>query len=756
MSKLKIVTNQHLGKQELLHQTRFLDAEGYRRALLQNSATFGLLRLSTDPALNNFKIELGTNAQTVKLTTLSSALDRDGLLLQAEPFDNLLIADNGNWNYLFAEYQSSNAEAGRVAVAADGTLTGNGTSFLSCLRGGSDYPSKVAFIGATANVQEYEVVEVVSDTVAVLYGNLVSEANLRFGVVGTFSPGAVPPATDRMIYEYDSCRITVTAEIPDPAHAGLFMAPLLLAGKQFMLARVKVVQGNLVIEDLRSDFYRTVTGRATSFVPTVDNTLIGTESVQWEAPTSEQTRNLVTIGFGFRSTNWTINTNLRQITVASGSGGTFKTSDAVTNNCFNGWRVYSHLLGTYRRVVATVKSGSQFNLVLDVLRTSDFTAGDTLSIVPDVETVEINAYSKNSPYQHLFRDVFPIHPGKAQIRLLAYSEDAQYGLYYRYLNHGHKSDFAYLNADPIGYTTEASTDLNVIRKTVGGEGWISLVQSANSFANFRNKIDNGDKFGVQHRTLLNASSIINLQVGGDATNQIIEGALVLSVDQVLNLKMEGAKTGNFFYLEFRNDMSLGAKSFKITQNYPGAGDPAAAPSRVLLDFDSFLVGKARHGNLLVRCVFDGQNWNLFKHISLEALDGVPVGSILMTDETAFFDGVGAGIGQWTGWHVCDGSAGTPNLKGRFVVGQNINDPEFLSVGAYGGTKAETLTVNQLPPHTHKQSVWKNGAGGEGGDSLRPYQSGGQTNDTSTEATGGGQQHNNLPPYYALLYVKRLS
>jgi hypothetical protein len=756
MSNLKISTNMHLGKQEMQHQQLFLADEGYRRALLQNSASFGLLKLATDPALNNFKIQLGTNPQTVKLTTLSSAIDRDGLLLQAEPFDNLLIPDNGRWNYLLVEHRYSHAEAGTVAVAADGTLTGVGTKFLSCLRGGADYPSKIAFLGPTANVQEYEVVEVVSDTTAVLYGNLVSEKNQRFGVVGTFSPGAVPPASDRMIYEYDSCLVTVTAEIPDSQNAGAYLPPVRTAGKQFAVARVKVVDGNAVIEDLRQEFYQSTATGSLSAIPLIQNDLIGAEKVQWEPLTSGQTHNVLTVGFGFRSTNWSVDTNLRQITVASGSGGTFKTAAAATNNCFNGWRVYSHAKGTYRRVVSTVKSGSQFNVILDVLTPDDFNDGDTLAIVPDVEAIEISGTPLNGPATAAFTGVYPIHPGFARCRVSAFAVDAEYSVYYRFLNSGHKGGLHFLENDPVGYEIEASTALNPVVKPVTQLGTVTVVQSPESLQNFKDKIDTGDKFGVQQRTLVNASSIINLQVGRDAMNQVIEGTLILTVDHILNLKLEDAKPGNTFYLEFNNTMTLGNKSFKIVQNYPGAGDPAAAPSKVLLDFDTFLVGKAKGKNLLVKCVYNGQNWQVFKHISLEALDGVPVGSIVMTDETNFFDGTGKGLGRWNGWQVCDGSPGTPDLRGRFVVGVNPAETEFVAVGANGGTKNETLNISQIPAHVHRQNNFRNGATGSGGDSLRDYSSGGNTANTDTQSTGGGQPHNNLPPYVALLYVKRLS
>lgn len=78
-------------------------------------------------------------------------------------------------------------------------------------------------------------------------------------------------------------------------------------------------------------------------------------------------------------------------------------------------------------------------------------------------------------------------------------------------------------------------------------------------------------------------------------------------------------------------------------------------------------------------------------------------------------GGGASVGDWL---LCDGSAidpkyaklinivgaNTPNLKGRFLVGMNIGDAEFASVGTKGGAKTgsstTTITVSNLPQHTH--------------------------------------------------------
>ena len=73
-------------------------------------------------------------------------------------------------------------------------------------------------------------------------------------------------------------------------------------------------------------------------------------------------------------------------------------------------------------------------------------------------------------------------------------------------------------------------------------------------------------------------------------------------------------------------------------------------------------------------------------------------------------GGGASVGDWL---LCDGSAidpkytklinivgaNTPNLKGRFLVGMNIGDEEFASVGTKGGAKTGSSTTTITSGHS---------------------------------------------------------
>ena len=106
----------------------------------------------------------------------------------------------------------------------------------------------------------------------------------------------------------------------------------------------------------------------------------------------------------------------------------------------------------------------------------------------------------------------------------------------------------------------------------------------------------------------------------------------------------------------------------------------------------------------------------------------------------------------TGWALCNGSNGTPDLRDRFIVGSGSS----YSVGNTGGSNSVNLNVNQIPSHTHSYvGHTYPGSGAE------QNQSGGPEDRTSfnvgktTGGSGGGQAHENRPPYYALCFIVKL-
>ena len=129
----------------------------------------------------------------------------------------------------------------------------------------------------------------------------------------------------------------------------------------------------------------------------------------------------------------------------------------------------------------------------------------------------------------------------------------------------------------------------------------------------------------------------------------------------------------------------------------------------------------------------------------------------------------------TGWVLCDGANGTPDLRNRFIVGAGTD----YTVGNTGGSDNVALTTAQMPSHTHTGSTAKAGSHthtirvGEysyesvlkitaptGKDEYRnkdvPTNSAGEHTHTLTiNSAGSGESHENRPPYYALAYIMKL-
>lgn len=93
----------------------------------------------------------------------------------------------------------------------------------------------------------------------------------------------------------------------------------------------------------------------------------------------------------------------------------------------------------------------------------------------------------------------------------------------------------------------------------------------------------------------------------------------------------------------------------------------------------------------------------------------------------------------SGWALCNGSNGTPDLRDRFVVGAGST----YAVAATGGSATSTLTTNELPAHTHTLSA--SGTTSAGGDHTHTFSgtTGTQSADhvhTGTTSSTGDHQH----------------
>ena len=114
----------------------------------------------------------------------------------------------------------------------------------------------------------------------------------------------------------------------------------------------------------------------------------------------------------------------------------------------------------------------------------------------------------------------------------------------------------------------------------------------------------------------------------------------------------------------------------------------------------------------------------------------PVGSVYINAVDNTNPAILFGIGDWI------------KIEDVFLLGAG-ND---YSLGDMGGERTHTLTVDEIPAHKHQIKTNNddfNGtqAGGNYG-TIKDGTTVWRNNDWYTENTGGGQAHNNMPPYLA--------
>ncbi len=170
----------------------------------------------------------------------------------------------------------------------------------------------------------------------------------------------------------------------------------------------------------------------------------------------------------------------------------------------------------------------------------------------------------------------------------------------------------------------------------------------------------------------------------------------------------------------------------------------------------------------------------------ENANNIPSGVIVMWSGTA----------PPAGWALCNGENGTPDLRGRFVIGTDHGSKKRLyPIGSTGGKNYVQLTSDNMPPHYHEYTAivpdgtkegsnvnegvtYINGGGtvtstvqwirnrntakndgyghpweeGLGSPDYHPVHKG---NTANTGYKGKGNPATHLPPYYALAYIIKL-
>lgn len=121
----------------------------------------------------------------------------------------------------------------------------------------------------------------------------------------------------------------------------------------------------------------------------------------------------------------------------------------------------------------------------------------------------------------------------------------------------------------------------------------------------------------------------------------------------------------------------------------------------------------------------------------------PVGSIYMslndTDPRYIFGGV---------WERLE--------AGRFLISADIASTTSTYIaGNTGGEATHLLTVDEIPSHLHTSYGFAEVIDGSGTYPVMGARTDGIGGERATRSTGGGEPHNNIPPYLAVYMWKRI-
>lgn len=102
----------------------------------------------------------------------------------------------------------------------------------------------------------------------------------------------------------------------------------------------------------------------------------------------------------------------------------------------------------------------------------------------------------------------------------------------------------------------------------------------------------------------------------------------------------------------------------------------------------------------------------------------------------------------TTYGIGDGSTtfNLPDMQGRMAQGEGMATGESFARGISGGASRHTLLENEIPIHSHLQRFSNTGSGGGNRHQAQGAVATIQNESLTTGSAGGGQAHNNMPPY----------
>lgn len=201
--------------------------------------------------------------------------------------------------------------------------------------------------------------------------------------------------------------------------------------------------------------------------------------------------------------------------------------------------------------------------------------------------------------------------------------------------------------------------------------------------------------------------------------------------------ISGTSTGNYYHIvENKEDIEAQGTLYADARVTRYAKRTSSSASAIKVSSVVDLTGRANEGENIA---------NQF----------LPKGAIIMWS------------GSWNsesipkGFVLCNGNSGQtvngvtiPDLRGKFIVGGKSGDADFGTENGTGGSKTQTLTIDQIPAHTHTYLKAIDGTHNNGGvaNSIPLKSLSYDTQNTGVAGRNSPAPVKILPPYYVLAFL----
>lgn len=424
MGKVVISPNLFLEVNELNRIKKFCEDDGYKLLIKNLTKSFGIPLNSN----NYFKVSKKAGTSDTVIVNSGIAIDSNLNIIKSKDNVELTIPYSNIKQWIVISYTTSNNEEGNVKISEQGVLSGVNTEFSSVLRGQPNFPTKVRFSNSNYNKEEYEVVDVTSDTEATLVGDFVAEDGLKYQVIGTFTPGFIPNDSEKMIYEYDSCNISIIESEDVPS----------LSDNEYIIASV-IYDNGLNITDERSRNAFNYIQEQDAIAKTIANPLVALRKTEL---LKESMMLDIQFEWGYKVDAYEVSTtsdyNIFNITKGQSK---YIGNNNITNGMFAGWLLFN------RKNMIGVEIDTNVNRTLYISKyNSNIVSGDNddFVVIPNFSNIEIEIktngtnYSEDNPALYSCFSVININ---SRIILPIKYDDSNIELKYRMFNSNGSTTF---------------------------------------------------------------------------------------------------------------------------------------------------------------------------------------------------------------------------------------------------------------------------------------------------------------------------